>query len=187
MTMKKKIVLSAAGLIVVGIAAFLIFGNSKSSGDNELPKVKVSRGTVIDKALAVGTIEPENEISIKSKVSGVVSRIFTDVGVYVRMGQPLLEVRPDPTPLELADAKRQVQLSQVELDNLKKEQVREQSLFKNKMISAKDYEDFQRQFEESKLHVIIATEKLALMESGKVKIGDTKSNRLSKHPSPDSY
>jgi HlyD family secretion protein len=182
MAMKKKIVLSAVGIIIVGIVAFLIFGNSKSSGDSKLPKVKVSRGTVIDKALAVGTIEPENEISVKSKVSGVVSRIFTDVGVFVRIGQPLLEVRPDPTPLELADAKRQVQLSQVDLDNLKKDQVREQSLFKSKMISAREYEDFQKRFEESKLHLMISTEKLALMESGKVKIGDTEIESIIKAP-----
>ena len=152
------------------------------SRDGELPKVKVSRATIIDKALAVGTIEPENEISIKSKVSGVVSRIFTDVGVFVRIGQPLLEVRPDPTPLELADAKRQVQLSQVDLDNLKKDQVREQSLFRSKMISAREYEDFQKRFEESKLRLMISTEKLALMESGKVKIGDTEIESIVKAP-----
>ena len=182
MTMKKKIILSAVGIIIVGIAAFLVFGNSKLSSDGELPKVKVSRATIIDKALAVGTIEPENEISIKSKVSGVVSRIFTDVGVFVRIGQPLLEVRPDPTPLELADAKRQVQLSQVDLDNLKKDQVREQSLFKSKMLSAREYEDFQKRFEESKLRLMISTEKLALMESGKVKIGDTEIESIVKAP-----
>ncbi len=109
MTMKKKIVLSTAALVVIGGASLLFFGSKKSSSDSELQKVKVVKGTIIDKALAVGTIEPENEISVKSKVSGVVSRIFTDVGVYVKIGQPLLEVRPDPTPLELADAKRQVQ------------------------------------------------------------------------------
>ncbi|MCX6137929.1 MAG: efflux RND transporter periplasmic adaptor subunit [Ignavibacteriales bacterium] len=182
MTTQKKITISAAGVVIAGIAAFLIFGNSKSSGNSELPRVKVTKGTIVDKALAVGTIEPENEISIKSKVSGVVSKIFTDVGVYVKMGQPLLEVRPDPTPLELADAKRQVQLSQVDLDNLKKEQVRSQSLFKNKMISNKEYEDFQKRFEESKLRVMIATEKLALMESGKVKIGETEIESIVKAP-----
>jgi HlyD family secretion protein len=182
MTMKKKILFSAAGIVVVGVSAFLLLGNNKSAADSELPRVKVTRSTIVDKALAVGTIEPENEISVKSKVSGVVSRIFTDVGVYVKMGQPLLEVRPDPTPLELADAKRQTQLGQVDLDNMKKEQIRQQSLYKNKMISAREYEDFQKRFEESKLRLSIATERLALMESGKVKIGDTEIESIVKAP-----
>jgi len=85
--------------------------------------VKVSRGQSSTRPLR-GTIEPENEIAVKSKVMGVVSRIFADVGAYVKAGQPLLEVRPDPTPLELADAKRQVELAEVELTNLEKERTR---------------------------------------------------------------
>jgi HlyD family secretion protein len=182
MTMKKKIVLSSVAVVVIGGASFLFFGSNKSSNQNDLPKVKVTKGTIVDKALAVGTIEPENEISVKSKVSGVVSRIFVDVGEYVKVGQPILEVRPDPTPLELADAKRQVQLSQVDLNNLKKEQVRINSLYTSKLISEKEYEDFQKLYDESDLRLKISTEKLALMESGKVKIGETEIESIVKAP-----
>jgi HlyD family secretion protein len=180
--MKKKIVLSSVAIIVIGGASVLFFGSNKSTSGSELPKVKVTKGTIVDKALAVGTIEPENEISVKSKVSGVVSRIFTDVGSYVKIGQPLLEVRPDPTPLELADAKRQVQLSQVDLDNLKKQRVRQESMIKNRLISDKEYEDFQKQYEESALRLNMATERLALMESGKIKIGETEIESIIKAP-----
>jgi HlyD family secretion protein len=182
MTMKKKIVLSSVAVIVLGSASFLFFGSNKSSDKNDLSKIKVVKGMVVDKALAVGTIEPENEISVKSKVSGVVSHIFADVGSYVKAGQPILELRPDPTPLELADAKRQVQLSQVDLDNLKKEQVRTKSLYTSKMISDKEYEEFQKQFEQSELRLKISTEKLALMESGRVKIGETEIESIVKAP-----
>lgn len=182
MTMKKKIFLSATGVAAIGVAAFLFFGSSESSKDTELPKVKVQKATIIDKALAVGTIEPENEISVKSKVSGVVSRIFADVGIYVKAGQPILEVRPDPTPLELADAKRQAELAEVDLVNLRKERVRQESLFKSNLISAKEYEDFQKKYDEAELRRKIANEKLALMESGKVMIGDTQIESIIKAP-----
>jgi HlyD family secretion protein len=182
MTMKKKIVLSSVAVVVLGGVSFFFFGNNTSADKSDLSKVKVMRGTVVDKALAVGTIEPENEISVKSKVSGVVKHLFADVGTYVREGQPILEVRPDPTPLELADAKRQVQLSQVDLDNLKKEQVRIKSLHDGKMISDKEHENFQMQYEQSELRLKIASEKLALMESGKVKIGETEIESIIKAP-----
>lgn len=182
MTMKKKIVLSSVAVVLVGGASLLFFGSNSSSDQDSLPKVKVKRGTIIDKALAVGTIEPENEISVKSKVSGVISRIFVDVGEYVKIGQPILEVKPDPTPLELADAKRQVELSQVDMDNLKKESVRMKSLYAGKLISDKEYEDFQKKFDESELRLKISTEKLALMESGKVKIGETQIESIVKAP-----
>ncbi len=179
--MKKKIFWIAGILIILVLAgAWLI--RSRNGQDNQLPKVKVKRGTIVDQALAVGTIEPENEISIKSKISGVVSRIFAEPGTYVHAGDPLLEVRPDPTPLELAEAKRNVELAQVELDNMIKEKVRQEALLKNALISPREFEDFQRRFKEAELKLKIAKEKLALIESGRVKIGGTEIETIIKAP-----
>ena len=181
-SMKQKIIISSFAVIVLVGAAVFFFGSSKSSKDEQLPKVKVKVGTIIDKALAVGTIEPEIEISVKSKVSGVVKHLFVDVGQFVKAGEPLLEVRPDPTPLELADAKRQAQLAQVDLDNLKKDRPCQEILIKNKLISDKEDEDFQRLYDGAELRLKIANEHVALMESGKVKIGDTEIESIVKAP-----
>jgi len=182
MKMKTKILISsigAVGLVVVGV---LVLGGSKNSAEEALARVKVQKGNLVEKALAVGTIEPENEISIKSKVSGVVKRILTDVGTFVKAGQPLLEVKPDPTPLELADAKRQVELEQVTVENVSKEQERQQSLLQKKLISDKDFDDAQLRYQEAILHLKIAKEHLALLESGKVQIGDTEIESIIKSP-----
>jgi HlyD family secretion protein len=181
MTMKKKIIVSSVIVAIIGGAA-LFFAGKKSSTDNTLTKIKVTRGMIVDKALAVGTIEPENEISIKSKVSGVVGHIYADVGTYVKFGDPILDVRPDPAPLELADAKRQVQINQVDVDNLKKDMVRQESLHKSSLISDKEYENYQMQNQEAELKLKIADEKLALMQSGKVRIGDTEIESIVKAP-----
>ncbi|MGA2625230.1 MAG: efflux RND transporter periplasmic adaptor subunit [Bacteroidota bacterium] len=180
--MKKKIIISTVAAVALVIAGFFIFGRSKSSADSSLPTVKVQKGTIVDKALAVGTIEPENEISIKSIVSGVVKNIFADAGTHVKAGDPLLEVRPDPTPLELADAKRQVQLAQNDLDNFTKEKVREDSMLSRHLISNKEYEDCQRTYQEGVLRIKIANEHLALLESGSVKIDETEIESIVKAP-----
>ena len=168
--MKKKIILSSVGGVALVVAAFLFFGGSRKGAEDALSKVKVTKGNIVDKALAVGTIEPENEISIKSKVSGAVSRIFADAGTFVKAGQSLLEVRPDPTPLELAEAKRGVELAEVELDNTTKDKTRQESLIHKQLISTKEYEDFQRKFDEAQLRLSIAKERLALLESGKINV-----------------
>ncbi len=180
--MKKRIVITILGVVALAVILFLILGGSKNSAGEMLPTVTVTRDNIVDKALAVGTIEPENEISIKSKVSGVVKRIFADAGTYVKAGQPLLEVRPDPTPLELAEAKRQVQLRQVEVDNLVKESVRQESMMKKALSSQKEYEDFQRSYQEAQLQLKLAKEKLELLESGRVLIEDTQIESIIKAP-----
>jgi HlyD family secretion protein len=180
--MKKKVWISGIAVLVLGGAGFLAFGRLQDADKNALPRVKAKKGDIVDRALAVGTIEPENEVSVKSKVSGVVKRIFADEGTYVRAGQPLIEVRPDPTPLELAEAKRAVQLAEVEMGNLAKDRVRQESLAQKRLISAREYEGFQRTYEEAELRLKIARERLALLESGRVQIGDTQIESILKAP-----
>ncbi len=182
LTMKKKIFFGSFAVVILAVGGFVFFGKSSDSNKDALPKLKVQKGNIVVKALAVGTIEPENEISVKSKVSGVVKHIFAEVGTYVRAGQLLLEVKPDPTPLELADAKRQVQLAEVELVNMTKERVRQESLVKKQMIAAKEFEDFERSFQQAELRLQIAKEKLALFESGKVIIEGTEIESIVKAP-----
>ena len=180
--LKKKIIISTVAVLALVAAAFVLFSGSKNSDDGSLPKVKVQKGNIVEKAMAVGTIEPENEISIKSKVSGVVKKIYADAGTFVKAGQPLLEVKPDPTPIELADAKRQVQLAQNDVNNVDKDKVRQESLLKKQIISTKEYEDFQRKYEESELRLKIAKEKLQLLESGRVMIDETEIESIIKAP-----
>ncbi|MBI3189107.1 MAG: efflux RND transporter periplasmic adaptor subunit, partial [Ignavibacteriales bacterium] len=180
--MKKKIFIISFVVVILAVVGVLVFGGSKDSSEGDLPKIKVTRGDIIDKALAVGTIEPENEISIKSKVSGVVKKIYADAGTYVKAGDPLLEVKPDPTPIELADAKRQVQLAEVEVANLKRDRVRQESMQKKELISTKEYEDFQQKFEEAELRLNIVKERLELLQSGKIKIDNTEIESIIKAP-----
>ncbi|HAP36989.1 MAG TPA: efflux RND transporter periplasmic adaptor subunit, partial [Bacteroidetes bacterium] len=181
-TMKKKILFISFTTIIVFAAVWFFAFRQGTSDDQTLQKIKVSRGTITDKALAVGTIEPENEISVKSKISGVVRRIFVEPGTYVRAGESLLEVKPDPTPLELADAKRQVELEEVQFKALQQEKVRQVSLKEKGLTSEKEYEEFLRQYNDRDLRVKIAKEKLALIESGKVFIGTTEIESIVKAP-----
>jgi HlyD family secretion protein len=180
--MKKKILFIGLGLVVLAGGGILVVRGSGSSGDEALPRVRVVRSTIVDKALAVGTIEPENEISVKSKVSGAVKRIFADAGTFVRAGQPLLELKPDPTPLELAESKRNAQLAEVELENMKKQSVRQQSLMQKQLISTREFEDFQQKYDESELRLKLAHERLQLLERGAVDIGGTKIESIVKAP-----
>src|SRR5690625_4644385 len=154
-------------LVVAAGAAFTIWSNGNGV-DEGPPVVEVTRGDLVDRALAIGTIEPDVEISVKSKVSGVVQRRFADLGDFVRAGDPLLEIKPDPTPLELVEARRQVELRQIEVDNSQREFRRQQSLLDQGLLSEQDFEATQRRFAEARLQLQMARERLALLEEGRV-------------------
>jgi HlyD family secretion protein len=55
-------------------------------------------------ATAVGTIIPRHVVSVKSQIAGTVAKLHQQAGDAVQKGQLLLEIKPNPTPKELAQA-----------------------------------------------------------------------------------
>ncbi len=178
---KKWIVWIAIILVLSAITAVTLSSNS-TENKNGRSTVKVTRENIVDKALAVGSIEPVTEIDVKSKVSGVVGKLFADVGDFVRAGDPLVEVKPDPTPLELVQAKRDVEMADLELKTLDKDLERSRQLKSTGLISDQDYELLTRQHSEAKLRHQISQERLDLIEKGKVKIANTNIETVVKSP-----
>ena len=178
---KKRIVWIS--ILIVGIIIIvLIISSSRSKGNDEIRTVKVERKDIIDKALAVGSIEPRNEIAVKSKISGVVGQLFVDVGDFVKKGDPVLEVKPDPTPMELAEAKRHVEMTTIELNTLQRELKRNEELKEKGLISDYDFEVLRQQYDEAALRHKIAEERLDLIEKGKIRIADTNIETIIKSP-----
>jgi len=179
--MFKKILWGLATVAVVAILAFLVFrGNGKT--DAEYTLVNVERGTIVDKAMAIGRIEPENEISVKSKIPGLIQKLYVEIGDEVKTGDPLLEIRPDPTPLEYAEAKRNVEIAQVALRTTERNLDRSANLREKKHISQKELDDMRSAHEEADLRLKLAGEKLALIESGKTTIADRTVESVIKAP-----
>lgn len=171
---KRNLWIALLIVIILGGGGFYYLQSQNASDDEgEQPHIIVETGTVVEKALAVGAIEPENEIEIKSKISGVVSRIFAEAGDYVRKGDALIEVSPDPTPLELAEANRNLERTQIEEANLLRELERMKSLRDRNLVSQQDYEQLQQQVNDVQVRVQMNKERLELLESGRVQIGDT--------------
>ncbi len=152
---------------IVGISAFA-YNKNKTNETEEIPFVTVERGDIVDKALAVGTIEPRIEISVKSQFSGVARKQYADVGDFVRAGDPLLEIKPTPTPKELVDAERLIELRQIEVRNLKAEFERQKQLHDKQLISSQEFERAKRSYDEAELQVQMAQESLELLRQGQV-------------------
>ncbi|MBK5097368.1 MAG: efflux RND transporter periplasmic adaptor subunit [Gemmatimonadetes bacterium] len=159
------------GAVLVGGtgAVMALRGND---GSSEHRTVEVTRDSLVQKALAVGNIEPDVEIAVKSQISGVVRKLFVEEGAYVKAGEPLLEVAPNPTPIELADSKRQVQLREIDLENLQKDVERKRELRGRDFITQEELERAERDYEQARVHVQMANERVTLMEQGSVRIGN---------------
>jgi len=163
----KKIIVVVAILVLAG-AAFAYLKISNGSGEEDGPKtVTVEKGTLVEKALGMGEIAPRHEIAVKSKVSGTVARTFVEEGDYVRAGDPLLEVKPSPTPLEYAQAKRTAEMRLLAEEQRHADLRRVQGLLEQGMASQADYDKTRESYAQAVLQRQMAEEQLAILDRGR--------------------
>jgi HlyD family secretion protein len=103
---KILVLLIVLALASVGVYAVARNGKKKDGGMKE---VEVTQGTIVEKAVAVGQIQPRQKFQVKSKISGIVRRALVQVGDTVKAGDALFEIAPDPTPLEVSEVDRRVE------------------------------------------------------------------------------
>lgn len=164
-------------LVIVVVVAGGVIAMVKSKENNKADKTKtveVTRGDIIDKALAVGSIEPKVKVDVKSKISGVVAQLYADAGDYVKEGQPLIKIKPTPTPQELVNAQQQVESMQINLKNAVNDYKREKELKKQGYISDADFDNSQKNYYQAKLQLKSAQDQLDLLKEGHVDTGKDK-------------
>ncbi|MEZ5333225.1 MAG: efflux RND transporter periplasmic adaptor subunit [Thermoanaerobaculia bacterium] len=166
--MKKllKLLLLLILLAVVGFGLYRAFGK-KEEGDG-LARVEVERGTIVDKALATGQIVPEEEVSVKSQISGIVKECFVKVGDPVKPGQSLFSISPDPTPLQVTEAERNVELAEVAHNRAKADWERAQQVFDAGLSPREQLDGAEETYEQRRIELELERERLALLREGRI-------------------
>jgi HlyD family secretion protein len=153
----------------IGVGAFLLMSKNAAAKSGGITTVTIEKGTIIDKALAVGQIVPDQEIQVKSQISGIVKETFVEVGDRVEIGQPLFRISPDPTPLELAEAERSVQLAQLAFDKIDTELGRSKSLWASGILAKDQFDTKERESDQAKIKLAQERDKLALLKEGRIR------------------
>jgi HlyD family secretion protein len=110
--MRRKVLIGLAiGAAVVGVIAATRVGRHAP----EIGRTAaVERGAIERIVVASGTIEPENLVEVRPKVSGIVERFRVDAGDHVRAGQVIAEI--DRETLEAAVREARAVLHDAEAD-----------------------------------------------------------------------
>ena len=145
--MKKLFRIFVLLIVVVAVAAALYAWASADKKGGKTKLVIAEAGSITEKALAVGQIEPRLKFSIKSKISGVVRKCLVQVGDSVRVGDPLFEIAPDPTPTDVTDASSAVQTTRSAFEQAKVDFSRQQSLYKQGIAPKSSLDSAQTAFD----------------------------------------
>lgn len=163
---KGKIIGLIVLLIVVALLGKFYMSKKKSGNDKGYKTLTLSEGTIVVEALAIGTVTPENEIQVKSKIPGIVIERYVEVGDFVKKGDVMVKISPDPTPRELTESRRELQLKEVNLKNAKIQYDRNFELLSKNLVSEEVFENIKLRYDQAKLACDLSKDRLSLLEKG---------------------
>ena len=155
-------------IVAGGVLGAYFWLRGQNENDNGFELVEVSRGSITEKAVAVGQIEPRLKFEVKSKISGIVKRCAVEVGDQVGPGDALFEIVPDPTPTELVEAERRVNAAEAAFQRAEAEWKRAEELARQG-ITAREEQDAKREaFELTRIEHQSAEDNLELVRKGRI-------------------
>ncbi len=95
---------------------------------------------VVDWDDYVGRFEAPQDVEVRARATGVVTRIFFRNGQDVRAGQPLFEIDPRPYRAALQQAEAQVARAQAAVTNARQVEKRARTLFEAQAVSREELE-----------------------------------------------
>ncbi len=130
-------------IILISLSLFVIFscstGSSKTStGENNaiaLPVQQVDTATATTVKDYLGTIEGKVNVEIRPQVEGILEEIYVDEGAFVKEGQKLFKINPQPYQEQLNNALANENVEKAKLENAKLEVDRLKPLVDNDVIS----------------------------------------------------
>jgi HlyD family secretion protein len=170
-----KVIKLLAGLIVIAgaVGGLYAWVGSKNGDENGFKIVEAEIGSITEKALAVGQIEPRERFQVKSKISGIVSHCFVDVGDVVSTGDRLFEIAPDPTPQELLNVDHGLRSAEASFDKAKADYQRGLELHEDGLLSKGDLDALEEMYELAEVSLQQASDNRELTRRGRVTGGAT--------------
>lgn len=158
-------------LAIVAVIIFAVFKGFAGKEQSDIRWVKVTRGTIERQAVGTGTIGPEFEVEVKPQISGIISEVFKRMGEKVRVDEPLVKIKPNPTPFASVAAKRSVEAAK--LNEERATEIKDRENFYSKVMSLMmGKKEMERQYEQARLDRVRAEEQLELLKEGRVVLDD---------------
>ena len=161
-------------LLALGSVGVYAVARNGSKTDGGLKEVEVTQGTIVEKAVAVGQIQPRQKFEVKSKISGIVRRTLVEVGDTVKAGDPLFEIAPTPTPLEATEVDRRVESAQASFRRAQSEFERANELAASGVLPQSEVDSKREAYELGRVALQKAQQDRELVRRGSISTGAAK-------------
>ena len=181
--MKKIIII----LIVAALAGagYFYFFKPKAPSDLRFMTTHVTKGNIVSRVLATGTLEGYKQVSVGAQVSGQLQKLYVDAGDEVKQGQLLAQIDSRTQQNALKDAqsqlntyKAQLVAKQATLKRATLEFNRQQNMLKSDASAKADFEAAEASLAQAKADVNVVEQQIKQAEikvdTAKINVGYTK-------------
>ena len=147
------------------LGAALLVAAAACAKKQQAPTVQtalVTRRDIIVDAQANGTIEPIAVIEVKSKASGVITRMPVETGTRVRPGDLLVQIDTRDVQNRFDQAQAQLAAASAKLEVAESDKKRNEEMYKARVITPQEYEKVAVDYENAKSGVVSAKANLDL-------------------------
>ncbi len=120
-------------------------------------------------SIATGKIIPDEEVSIRPNINGIVSKVYVEAGEPIEVGDKIAEIRVVPNISNLQSSKNAVSQARIDFENQQKIFDRQDQLYKKGVISINDYDNSKTAFEQAKQRLAAANESYQIVKTGTAK------------------
>lgn len=160
--MKKNIIL----IIIAVTVLILVIINAVKLIDNtdvyrtEQPVIRdITKRLMID-----GNVYPCQEIEIKSSISGVLDKVYVEIGEHVNKGDKIAEIKLTPSPTQIESYKHSLNIAKIEYQNAAETYEREKQLYESNVIPKLEYDRYVNDLNLKKEKLESAVNQLELLE-----------------------
>jgi len=161
-------------VLFLGTLAFLISKSRKPPVIYQTEKPEVM--DIVEKTVTTGSIVPEKEIAVKSRISGIVNEVFVEPGDPIRVGDRVISIKLVPDNLSLNKAELDLKKARLSLETATRDLERQQGLRSGQYITDADLEKSTLAFQLAKEDVEWAENNLLLIKEGASRRSDQVSN-----------
>jgi HlyD family secretion protein len=160
----KIILFIIVGLII--LSTFIFLWNKSRPVATVYEILSPTIGTIENKTVATGKIEPRDEILIKPQISGIVSDVLKEAGQRVAVGDVIATVKVIPEMGQLNTAESRLRVAEINLKQSETEYARQSQLFKNKVISKEEFDAAEAGYNKAKEEKTNAQDALDIVRDG---------------------
>ncbi|MBX7182431.1 MAG: efflux RND transporter periplasmic adaptor subunit [Bacteroidia bacterium] len=131
--------------------------------------------TIVKKTVATGSIVPQREITIKSRVSGILEEIYVEAGQSVKQGQTIARIRIIPNAANLGQAESAVERAKIAVKDAEQEYKRQKGLFDQQVIAASELQPSKLKLDLANQELEAAENNLQVVKEGSSKKASTNS------------